>query len=269
MTMDRRTAVITGASSGIGAAFAGALARRGYDLVLHGRRKDLLHSRCDELTQSHGVSARFLVAELSDEADLATLERCVRETTNLGMLVNCAGSSSLRHFSKEDIDGQERIVRVHVIAAIRLTHAALQVMMQQGYGDIINVSSVAAFFISPGSVAYCASKLFLNSFTESLYLELQGSGIRVQALCPGYTTTEFHKRLGYDTSAKFFRNFMSAERVVEASLKCLEKGKVICIPGIRYRMAAQLPRLVPRAILYKAVLAVTKGSKYPPPGQAH
>jgi short-subunit dehydrogenase len=138
-------------------------------------------------------------------------------------------------------------------------------MLQQRHGAIINVSSVAAYFVSPGSAAYCATKLFLNSFTESLHLELHGTGVRVQALCPGYTTSDFHRKLGYDTTTEFFRNFMPAERVVETSLRYLDKGRIICIPGFKYKIAAQLPRIIPRPLLYRLTMLVTKGKKYPAP----
>jgi len=265
MSTHKGTAIITGASSGIGAAFARELARSGYNLILQGRRRELLQSLCDEVARNHGIKAEYLIAELSDPEDLRILENRVGGTTDLGMLVNCAGFSSLMNFSDEDIDGQENIIRVHIIASVRLTHAALPVMLQRRHGAIINVSSVAAYFISPGSVMYCATKLFLNSFTEALHLELRGTGIRVQALCPGYTTSDFHTKLGYDTSKEFFKNFMPAERVVETSLKYLDRGKVVCIPGFKYKIAAQLPRIIPRPLLYRLVMMVTKGRKYPAP----
>ena len=264
MNSQRKTAVITGASSGIGAAFARRLAGEGFDLMLHGRREERLQALCKEVRSLHGISAEYVVAELSDPGDLTRLEHRVRQTANLVMLVNNAGSSSILRFYEEDIDVQESIMRVHINASVRLTHAALAVMLPRRDGAIINVSSVAASFISPGSVIYCASKLFLKSFTESLHLELRNTGVRVQVLCPGYTATEFHARLGYDTSGAFFRNFMSAEEVVDISLRYLHKGKVVCIPGLKYRLAVLLPHLIPRPLLYKLTLRVTGGRKYPP-----
>jgi hypothetical protein len=251
-----RTAVITGASSGIGAAFARQLAREGYALILHGRREHLLSNLCTELRETCGVRAEYMLAELSDEDDLRRLESKIRETPTLDMLINNAGYSTLRHFDQEDVEGQERMIRVHVIATMRLAHAAIPVMHRRGGGSIINVSSVAGFMFSAGSVTYCATKAYLITFTEALHLELRGTGIRVQALCPGWTRTDFHARLGVNTSA-YARLFMSPGAVVNASLKGLKRGQVVCIPGIVYKVSALAFRLLPKPILYRVVAAAS------------
>jgi short-subunit dehydrogenase len=248
-------AFITGASSGIGAAFARRLARDGHHLILHGRRKELLVGLCGELRREFGVRTEYLLAELSDPAELRSVEEQLRGIEDLEMLVNNAGYASVRRFREEDIDGQEDIIRVHVIATVRLTHAALPGMLRRGKGSIINVSSVAAFMISPNSTTYCATKLYLNSFTESMHLELRGTGVRVQVLCPGFTISDFHKKLGYDTSGTFFRSFMSAEKVVDTSLRALKRGKVVCIPGLKYKIAAFVPRIIPRSLMYFLAIA--------------
>jgi uncharacterized protein len=254
MATPSRTAFITGASSGIGAAFARQLAAEKYNLVLHGRRRDALEALCTSLATSHRISARYVLGELTNEEDLRKIEEEVRSIPDLHLLVNNAGASSILHFHEEPSSGQEGIVRVHIIACMRITHAAVQGMLQRGTGAIINVSSVAGFVIAPGSAVYCAVKSFLTSFTESLHLELGPRGITVQALCPGYTRTNFHERLGYDVSGDFFRGFMSADQVVAASLRDLRKGKVVSIPGLRYKIAAILPRFLPRRLLYAIVL---------------
>jgi hypothetical protein len=247
------TAFITGASSGIGAAFARHLAREGYHLVVHGRREHLLASLCDELRAGCGIGAEYILGDLASLEDLARVEERLRKTPDLQILINNAGYSTVRHFAEEDIKGQMDLIHVHVGATVRLTHAALLRFRERGAGAIINVSSVAGFLIAPGSVTYCATKAYLNTFTESLHLELQGSGIQVQTLCPGFTRSDFHRRLGYDVSGNFFRGFMSAEHVVSASLRALRRGKVVCIPGIRYKTAALLPRFIPRRVLYALV----------------
>jgi uncharacterized protein len=254
MNASSRTAFITGASSGIGAAFARRLATEGYNLVLHGRRRHLLEVLCTSLAQAHGITARYLVAELADQEDLHRVEEEVRSIPDLELLINNAGSSSVLAFGEEPIDGQEAMIRVHIIAAMRLAHSAIPGMLQRGRGAIINVSSVAGFVIAPGSAVYCAAKAFLTNFTESLHLELSARGISVQALCPGYTRTDFHERLGFDVSGDFFEGFMTAERVVEASLRDLRRGKIVSVPGLKYRLATVLIRLLPRRLLYKIVL---------------
>jgi len=248
------TACITGASSGIGEAFARRLAADGYNLLLHGRRKELLAALCDSLRQQFGVGVEYLLAELSHPEELHLLEERLRRTPDLSLLVNNAGYSTIRHFGEEEIDGQEAMISAHVTATVRLTHAALSGMLARGAGAIINVSSVAGFLNGPGSVTYCATKAYLISFTESLHLEVGSRGIRVQVLCPGFTRSDFHSRLGYDTSGDFFRNFMSAEAVVDKSLRDLRKGIVVSIPGLRYKIAAFVPHLLPRRLYYWIVL---------------
>jgi len=245
-----QTAMITGASSGIGAAFARRLAGDGYNLILHGRREELLHALARQLTERHGVRAVIRCAELSDTDQLRSLEDLVRGTDDLALLINNAGYSRLEEFHEDSIEAQEGIMRVHVLASIRLAHAAIAVMKPRGRGTIINVSSVAAFTPAPRNATYCATKAYLNAFSESLHLELQDHGIRVQALCPGFTRTDFHDRMGIDTSQPAFRHFMAPEAVVEASLRCLERGTVLCIPGIAYRAAAFGARVMPRRLYY-------------------
>ena len=258
MTAHPGIALITGASSGIGAAFARHLAADGYDLILHGRREVPLMQLRDGLAAAHGVSSRVVLAELADPAGVTLLENVIAETPGLSMLVNNAGFSSVQYFEHEDRDGQEQLVRVHVIVPIRLMHAAIPVMRARGGGVIINVSSVAGFVVGPGSATYCATKACLTNFTETLHVELRGSGIRVQALCPGFTVTDFHRRLGFNTDAKFFRGFMKVDDVVGASLRDLKRGKVLSVPGLKYRAVAVLSRWVPRPVMYRAAAVVRK-----------
>ena len=247
------TAVVTGASSGIGAAFARALAREGYNLILHGRREDLLRELCVELREIHGIHAEYLVADLGEGEGLRRLEERIRQTSTLALLVNNAGFGTTEEFREADIEQQEAMIRVHVLASVRLAHAAIPAMLTRRQGAIINVASVAGFMISPANVTYCATKAYLINFSESLHLELRASGIRVQALCPGFTTTDFHQRLGYDMSDRIFRYFGTAESVVEDSLKALRRGKVICIPGVHYRLMVQAVRFIPRWLFYRLV----------------
>ncbi len=251
-------ALVTGASSGIGAAFARHLAGEGYDLIVHGRREDLLRRLCGELAAAHGTSTRIILAELSDPGSVSRLEGLIAETPALSMLVNNAGYTTLHCFEHEDRDEQERMVRVHVIAPLRLMHAAIPVMRARGGGSIINVSSVAGFVVGPGSATYCATKACLTNLTETLHVELLGSGIRVQALCPGFTVTDFHRRAGFETNAEFFRGFMNVDDVVGRSLKDLKRRKVVSVPGAKYRVVATLSRWVPRWLMYRAASAVRK-----------
>ena len=245
-----QTAIITGASSGIGAAFARRLAVEGYNLILHGRREHLLQSLAQQLQDRHGVQTSLHLAELSDPDAVASLESRVRETDDLAVLVNNAGFSRIEVFHEDDINAQEELIRVHVLASVRLAHAAIAPMKRAGGGTIINVSSVAAFTPAPRNATYCATKAYLIAFSESLHLELRQYGIRVQVLCPGFTRTDFHDRMGIDTSQPAFRHFVAPEVVVESSLRALRRGTVLCIPGLGYKAVALGARLMPRRVYY-------------------
>ena len=249
-------AVITGASSGIGAAFAAALAKRGYDLVLVARRADLLEAAAQSLADAHRVNAEPFPCDLASDRDLARLEQRVADAANLELLINNAGLGSRGRFFETDLERQDLMHRVHVLATMRLTHAALPAMIARAKGGIINVSSVAGFWQAPGNISYCATKCWMNSFTEGLALELAGarSPVKVQALCPGYTRSEFHTSAGLKPEHVGESLWMSAEEVVDESLHGLDRGKVFVIPGWRYKAATFLLKHMPRAILRGAAV---------------
>jgi hypothetical protein len=250
--MKRKVALVTGASSGIGAVFARRLSEQGFDLILVARRRERLERLASEL-----AGAEVLVADLAVDADLRRVEERIAAEPDLECLVNNAGFGSQGRFREAGLEVQDRMHRLHVIATLRLTHAALGVMLARARGSIINVSSVAGFLHNPFSVSYGATKAWINSFTEALYVELKsaGSPIRIQALCPGFTVSEFHDVLGIDRSVIPRSLWMSAEEVVETSLRSLEQDKVIVIPGWRYRwfvrFQQRLPRFVRHAIAMK------------------
>lgn len=248
----RRRALVTGASVGIGRAFAERLAREQYDLVLVARDADRLEALAERLGAERPVEARVLSADLTDPAGLARVERELRERTP-DLLVNNAGFGTVGRFAELDVDAEEREVRLNVIAPLRLTHAALAAMVERGHGAVINVSSLAGEAASPFTATYAATKAFVTSFTEALSEELRGSGVRVQALLPGLTRTEFQRRAGIDTGAIPGIAWMEPEAVVDASLAALERGEVTCIPGVANRMLAPLQRLLPRALVRRVV----------------
>jgi short-subunit dehydrogenase len=244
-------ALVTGASSGIGAAFATALADRGYNLILVARRRQRLDELSHSLAAARGVRVEPLAADLTLDSDLALVEQRIGETADLDLLVNNAGFGSRGKFFETDVAGQDRMHRLHVLATLRLTHAALAGMVARAKGGVINVSSVAGFWQAPGNVSYCATKCWMNSFTEGLALELAGarSPVKVQALCPGYTRSEFHDTAGVSGEHIGAGMWMSAEEVVAESLRGLERGKTFVIPGWRYKAATFLLKHAPRAIL--------------------
>ncbi len=248
----RPLAVITGASSGIGAMFAKRLARRGYDLVLVARRKDRLDALGEELRKAHGIHTESLQADLAREDDLRRVERRVEQAAELQFLINNAGFGTIPLFHKADVEGQDRMHRVHVMATMRLTRAALPTLIARNKGYVVNVSSVAAFIHGPGSVSYGSTKAWMNHFTEGIHMELRllGSRVRVQALCPGFTYTEFHDTLGLDRRFVSKGWWMPVEKVVDDSLAGLARGKLYVIPGLRYKLIVLLLQALPRAVVH-------------------
>jgi short-subunit dehydrogenase len=248
MQVEKPLAVVTGASSGLGRVFARKLASEGYNLVLVARRKERLEGLAKELETRESTRAEVLPADLTIETDLAKLEERIARFDKLEFLVNNAGFGTLGRFFEADLQSQDRMHRLHVIATMRLTHAALPGMVNRRTGAIINVSSMAGFWQSPGSVSYCASKAWVNSFTEGLYLELRSirSPVKLQALCPGFTRTEFHDAMGFDQKLIPESLWMSAEDVVVASLEALGRNQLFVVPGWRYRFLYSVMRSLPR-----------------------
>jgi len=244
--MTPRVALITGASSGIGATFARKLAQRGFELILVARRAD----RLAEFARTLPSRTQTIAADLATEEGLRATEQAIAACPNLELLVNNAGFGTLGRFWKADIAGQDTMHRLHVLATVRLTHAALAGMTVRSSGAVINVSSVAAFAHSEGNASYCATKAWMNSFTEGLDMELRGAGspVRVQALCPGFTVTEFHDTLGVDRNQIPAWLWMTSDEVVDASLRGLERNQVVVIPGWKYRAAATLMKHLPWSI---------------------
>jgi len=247
---DRPCALVTGASSGIGAAFASRLAEKGFDLILHGRRQKELMDRAKNLERIHGTSVEIIIAELSRGEEMRKVEERINSLDRLDMLVNNAGYWEPGVFWENSPDALEAMIMVHNVAPVRFIRAALPRMLQRNRGDIINVSSAGAYFNMVTLENYGATKAYLISFTESLHVALMGTGIRVQALTPGFTVTQFHSRLGADVT-KEQRTWMQPEQVVDASLRALGKGLVVCIPGFKRRLVVKLARMLPRPAYYR------------------
>ena len=238
--------------------FARKLAARGCDLVLVARRKDRLDALAGELAREHNICTEVLPADLACDGDLLAVERRIEGEQNLEYLINNAGFGTLDKFYEGPVEPQDRMHRVHIMATMRLTHAALPGMVVRGRGGIVNVSSVAAFFQSARNVSYCATKCWINSFTEGVWLELKSarSPVNVQALCPGYTYTEFHDVLGVKRDMLSRSFWMPADFVVSESLRGLDRGRLFVIPGWRYRLIVRFMSSIPgnlrRRLLMKA-----------------
>lgn len=248
--MSRRLAVVTGATAGIGREFAEQLAGRGYDLLLVARDRGRLADTAAALAGAHGVEAEAFPADLSRDEDLTRLALRLAASPRLALLVNNAGFGTRGRLAEADVATQEAMVRLHVLAPMRLTRAALPVLLANRSGGVINVSSVAGFIYSAGNVNYCATKAYLTTFSEGLAAELHGTGVRAQALCPGFTRTEFHARIPGATERHPDFAWLSAREVVTTSLECLDRGgPVVCVPRLRWRLTVALLRLIPRPLI--------------------
>lgn len=234
-------ALITGASAGLGEEYARQLAAAGTNLILVARRKDRLENLASGLTSKYGVSVEVFPADLSRDYDLSRLAEKIRQTEDLDLLINNAGFGGKSKFYKDETGETEQMIRVHVTAPAMLTRAALPAMIKRGRGAVINVSSVAAFSPFSGAM-YSSTKAFLAMFSVNLQNELLGKGIKIQALCPGLTHTEFHEVAGMNKEAIPGILWMKADRVVRISLRALAGNRVIVIPGCRNRIIAFLMR---------------------------
>lgn len=234
------TALITGATAGIGAAFARRLAADGFSLVLVARDEKRLVSVAEELRLRYGVSSEVLAADLVTDEGLEAVERRLHEGVDL--LVNNAGFGHRGHFLDVPAEEELRMLKLHCEAVLRLTPAALPGMRERDRGAVINVASVAAFF-TRGS--YSASKAWVVSFSESVAVEMAGSRVRVMALCPGFVHTEFHERASMDKSGipEFF--WLSADNVVREAMRDLARGVRVSIPDLRYKVIVRVGRLLP------------------------
>ena len=232
MSEHKVTALVTGASAGLGAEFCRQLAPLCDVIIAVARRKERLEALASDLAGS--VEVHCLEADLGTVAGVATTMEAIRQQGPVDYLVNNAGFSTFGHFDQLSIEGQREMVNLHVDACITLCRAAIPFMRELGGGKIINVSSMGTFIPSKGMAVYGASKAFLNYYSQALQAELAGSGIEVQALCPGFTRTEFHDSMaedGFDRSRIPDQMWMNADAVVAASLAALGNGKVLVVPG--------------------------------------
>lgn len=239
------TALVTGATAGIGHAFATQLASRGHDLVLVARDADRLTQVAAELQTTHDVTVEVLAADLVEPSQLAQVEARLADATRpIDLLVNNAGFGLKQRFLDNPVDAEHAMLDVLVTAVLRLTHAALGPMTARGSGGIINVSSVAAF-LPRGT--YGAAKAWVNSFSEWAAHEYRSQGVTVMSLCPGFTKTEFHTRMDVKPGTSFM--WLDADFLVETALKDFDKGRVYSIPGVHYKAIAGLTKLIPSRAL--------------------
>lgn len=247
-----RTALITGASSGLGAEYARQLAARGADLVLVARDRDALDALARELTDRHRVAVDVIEADLLDPDQLdRVVQRLADPRHPVDMLVNNAGFGLPLAFERNDIDDEVRHLRLHVEVPMRLTHAALGPMLERGSGRVVNIASVAGFI--PRST-YGACKGWLISFSRWANGRYAGRGVTVTAVCPGFTHTNFHERMGLPPGQEGVPSWMwlDAGDVVTESLRDVARGKAVSVPSLRYKAIVALTRVLPASLLATA-----------------
>ncbi|WP_340558771.1 SDR family NAD(P)-dependent oxidoreductase [Streptomyces sp. GSL17-111] len=254
------TALITGATAGIGAAFARRLARDGHDVVLVARDAERLARQATELHDRHGIEASTLRADLATEEGITAVARRLGDRRHpVDLLVNNAGFGTKGRFLEVSEEDELRMLRVHCEAVLRLTSAAAGAMRERGRGGVVNVASVAAF-VPRGT--YGASKAWVVQFTQGAAQDLADSGVRMLALCPGFVRTEFHERAGMSASDVPGWMWLDADRVVDAALKDLARGRTLSVPDARYKTLLGASKLVPRGLLGR--VSSSSGRKYAP-----
>jgi uncharacterized protein len=245
-----RTAVVTGASSGLGREFARLLAARGTSVVLVARRADRLEALAGELAGQYGVDTEVLVADLGEDKELRRVEERLSDPSRpVDLLVSNAGYDVSGFFAELGPQVAPGEIAVNVVAPVRLARAALGGMLQRGSGGLLFVSSAVGSMPLPRSAAYGASKAFVTSFAESLHMETALHGVHVTSVSAGLMHTEFHQQAGIDTAGMPKSAWMPAARVAGASLEAVAAGKAVVVPGLFNKLQAPLYRIMPRSLL--------------------
>ena len=259
------TSLVTGASSGLGEQFARQLAARGSNLVLVARSADRLAALADELRARHRVTATAMPADLSLADDVSRVAAAAA-TTKVDVLVNNAGFGTYGTFAGLDASREHDEVMVNAVAAVDLAHAVLPGMLVRRRGGIITVASSIAFQPSPRQAVYGATKAFALAFSEALWAETRGSGVRILALCPGPVATGFFASLGDQAATSIiYRRTADPADIVKAGLRGFDRGAMTVIPGLRTRLLAQGHRFLPRTVMAR----MTGKMLAPGPGEHH
>ena len=253
-----KVTLITGASSGIGEAFARRLAADGHNLVLVARSEKALLELCDELMLKHKIFAHFVVLDLAEpEPDLRLLEEIRKHDLEVDWLINNAGFGSVGDFAKLDIDRELQMIELNISALVTITHAFLQGMRERGHGVVINVSSAAGFQPIPFMATYAATKAFVSSFSEAIAEENRPYGIQVLALCPGSTKTNFFAASKIERPIQV-KGQQTVDDVVETAMRAVKSGRTKVISGLANKIGAMMGKYVPNALSRKAMARVLR-----------
>ncbi len=258
--MEEKTAVITGATSGIGASYAEFYAKKGYNLIITGRRIKEITLLTYKLEKKYKINIDINILDFSDKE---LVDKFINKISNkkIDVLINNAGFGYNSLFNESDILIYEKMIETHITVPTKLTRAVLPNMIKRNQGTIINISSDGIYLLIPKNSVYAGSKAFLKTFTETLSLELANTNINVQVVIPGLTKTSFHQKIGMDTSKqknKGLMRWMEPNKVVEISMKKLHKNKIICIPGFLNNLIIRIVNILPRKLYYKFIINFAK-----------
>ncbi|MGL4521864.1 MAG: SDR family NAD(P)-dependent oxidoreductase [Bacilli bacterium] len=249
-------AVITGASSGVGEAYARALAEQKINILIGGRRIEKLLALREELQRIHSVQVEYIVGDLCENEVLKVWQEKIDQLPHVEWMVNNAGFGGVSSFSEGTLENHQKMTRLHIDVCTALSYCAAQKMKKQRRGKIINVASLAAFYYFPDATMYCASKAYILSFSKCLKLEMLDYNVSVQVLCPGFVHTDFHEKIGMDTtkmSRNVFLPWSKPDVVVQKSIaQAYLKAKTIVIPGVRNKLLHGVSGIVP-TFLYERV----------------
>lgn len=251
--MKSKLAIITGATSGIGEAYALALAKAGWNLLITGRRENRLLALKNKIETTYSTKVHIVKAEFYNKEEFERLLNTINSFKKIDLLVNNAGFGCANGFFDANYLEQQKMLHVHVTASTKLIYTILPKMIENKEGAIINISSLSAFFPTPLNYFYCSTKAFMVSFSECLYIDQKHKNIKVQALCPGFIKTEFHTRMNKNNHHSWAMDkllWMQPEQVVDYSLKMLKNKAVVCIPGMINKVLYYLSKMIPRRIYY-------------------
>lgn len=256
----KNTVLITGATSGLGLSYAKYFASAGYDLILTGRRREIIQKNAETLQKRYHIKAEVLIVELSDPNGISHLLSCIRDR-DIHVLVNNAGFGLKPFFADTPQKDIEKMLYLQILCVTQLTHCVLKGMLQRHDGIIINISSDGAFAVMPHNVLYSSTKLYILNFTEGLHTELVGTGVHVQAVCPGFIDSHFHENAGMhmDKNKKGLFGFRQPDDIVADAMKDFRKGKVVSVPDTGAKLIRFMGRFMPRKAFYKMSASFSAG----------
>lgn len=255
----KKTALITGATSGLGLSYADYFASKGYDLIITGRREELIKSNARRLQDQYKVQAEAVIADLSTEDGVHRLISFIGDR-KIDVLVNNAGFGLKPEFVHTPVKDVERILYLQVWCVTKLTHFVLKGMVQRNSGTIINISSDGAFAVLPHNVLYSSTKLYIVNFTEGLHMELAGTNVHVQAVCPGFIDSHFHESAGMhmDKSKKGLFAFRNPDDIVRDAMKDLAKNRVVSVPDTGAKAIRIFVKWLPRKLFYRMAAGLSR-----------